>query len=66
MTRKIHHHNYWDKIAAKGTGNKVFYFHSKVTRTGVVIIRLGAMFCNHKMVMDMNKMQATIIVKVEA
>jgi len=66
MTRKIHHHNYWDKIAVKGTGEKVFYFHSKVTCTGVVIIRLGAMFCEHKIVMDMNKTQATVIVKVVA
>jgi hypothetical protein len=58
MTRKIHYHNYWAKIAVKGTEERDFYFHSKVTRTGVVIIRLGAMFCNHKMFMDMNKMQA--------
>ena len=63
MTRKIHHHNCWAKIAVKGTGERVFYFHSKVTCTGVVIIRLGAMFCKHKMVMDMNKMQARVIVK---
>ena len=66
MTRKIHHHNYWTKIAVKGTGERVFYFHSKVTRTGVVIIRLGAMFCNHQMVMDMNKMQARVIIKFVA
>jgi hypothetical protein len=66
MTRKIHHHNYWTKTAVKGTGKRVFYFHSKVTSTGVVIIRLGAMFFNHKMVMDINEIQATVIVKFVA
>jgi hypothetical protein len=66
MTGKIHYHNYWAKITVKGTGERVFYFDSKVTRTGVVIIWLGAMFFKHKMVLDMNTMQGGVMVKVVA
>jgi hypothetical protein len=66
MTRKIHYHNYCTKIAVKGTEARAFYFDSKVTRTGVVIIWLGAMFLNHKMVRGMHTMHGRVMVKAVA